>query len=70
MYQKWPLIARHCDFVILEALAHAAYQNKFFNGKGNSPGVIPVKTSRAEKGAGNRVMEPTTRLDIARDRRL
>jgi hypothetical protein len=64
------LIARHCDFIILEALAYTAYQNKFFNGKGNSPGVIPVKTSRAEKGAGNKVMEPTIRLDVARDGRL
>ena len=39
-------------------------------GKGNSPGVIPVKTSRAQKGAGNRVMEPTICLDIAGDGRL
>ena len=42
----------------------AGYQDKILNDKGNSPGVIPVKTSWAEKGAGNRVMEPTICLDI------
>jgi hypothetical protein len=55
---------------MFEALAHAAYQNKLLNGKGNSPGVIPVKTGWAEKGACNRVMEPTVRLDISREGRL
>jgi hypothetical protein len=29
IYQEWPLITCHCDFVILEALAHTAkYYNK------------------------------------------
>ena len=55
---------------IFEALTHAVYQNKLLNGKGNSLRVIPVKTSWAEKVAGNRVMEPTIRLHIARDGRL